>query len=60
MYHFNGEVLNGCAFIDVDFYAVTMSSLKNFLVIGDLCKSVTLVYWDVCISYVLAIILRVF
>jgi hypothetical protein len=46
MYHYDGEVLNGCAFIDADFYIVTMSSVKNFLVVGDLCKSITLVYWD--------------
>lgn len=43
----DGEKLTGIAFLDVNFYAMTMRAAQRFLVLGDVQKSVLFLGYQV-------------
>ncbi|KAK3266649.1 hypothetical protein CYMTET_24739 [Cymbomonas tetramitiformis] len=40
LYIWNGKTLEGCAFFDVPLYVTSMCSVKNFVLLGDVYKSI--------------------
>lgn len=49
VYNFlDGEKLVGIAFFDVQLFIVSLNSVRNWLVVGDVIKSVYFLRWKVC------------
>lgn len=46
LYAFDGEKLEGRAFLETEYMTVGIKSLKNYLAIGDIRRSMQLVVWD--------------
>ena len=58
MWHFkDNKDLVGVAFIDTEIYVHTAHSLKNFILIGDITRSVQLLRYQVCVFCVLEVCL---
>jgi cleavage and polyadenylation specificity factor subunit 1 len=48
MYLFDGErSLTGKAFYDIEIFIVSISTIKNYLLVGDMYKSIWLLAWKV-------------
>lgn len=45
------EVLLAVGFLDVGVHVTSLQSMKNFLLIGDALQSVTLVAFQVCVTF---------
>lgn len=46
IYRFIESQLVGTAFFDSQLFPVSISTLKNFIVVGDVCKGVVFLYWE--------------
>lgn len=43
----NGEKLTGIAFLDINFFVTSMRSIKRFLLVGDVHRSICLIGFQV-------------
>jgi hypothetical protein len=58
LFNFNtGKDLVGLAFYDVGIYIVSLVSIKNYILVGDVYKSIFFLRWRVCILYLLLVII---